>query len=127
MGRTGGLTRGRVLGAVAIGGLSFAAALRAGHLATLPFFVASAVVPVLWGARLLSALRSGVISSRIRTGSRTTSAIRFSFSEADLWRRSATPVRYWLVFAFEALLFAALSALLLVPLAGALVEGGPKG
>lgn len=120
------LTGGRIAGLIFAGIMALAAAIRSGNLTFLPLFLSITIVPLFWLDRLINGLRRGVISSRIRTGSRTTSLVSFTFTgPPDIYHRKHMPIRFWLTWLVEGVLFLCITPFFWVVIIGPIIEGGP--
>ena len=113
-----------LLGVVAV---AFVASQRFGSLAVMPIMLVGMVIPVLWLFRLMGAISTGVITSRLDRDQPGDGSWHFSLSSSEVLDRSETPIRFWAVFLREAVLFMVISAFLLVPVIGTIVEGPPGG
>lgn len=103
------------------------AAVRSGGLLAMPLYIGFTLVPLLWIRRLWRAVRLGVITCRIRTGSRTTMMIGFTISgKPDIFHRKSQPVRFWAAWVIEIGLFLFITAFFWVVAFGTIIEGGPK-
>lgn len=110
--------------AVIVGG---AAAVRSGGLMALPLFIGATFLPLWWLTRLIGGLQAGVITSRIRTGSRTPQLISFSLSRPpDVYHRKTAPFRFWMTWLIEATLWVFIAPFFLVIVVGVILEGGPQ-
>lgn len=122
-----GLTGEWIWGLIIATVLALTAAIRIDSLISLPLLFGATLVPLLWLNRLVGGLRRGVITSRIRTGSRTTQLIAFNFSgPPDYFYRKKTPISFWMAWLFEGMLFLFVSPIFLVMVVGPIIEGGTR-
>ncbi|MGJ8653073.1 MAG: hypothetical protein ACSHX8_07350 [Opitutaceae bacterium] len=121
------LTRGKIVILIVGVIVAFIAAMRSGSLTLLPFMIGTTLLPLLWLARLVDCVRRGVITNRIRTGSRTTRLIAFTVTgPPDIYYRQLTPFRFWMTWLIEVALFIFITPFFWVIVLGPIIEGGPK-
>ncbi len=121
------LTRGRIIGLIFALLLSLVAAIRADYFTALPLFFVAIILPLMWLERLVNGLRRGVITSRIRTGSRTTMDVGFTWTgKPDIYLRKKTPFRFWMTWLIECALWLFITPFSWVITIGTIIEGGAR-
>ena len=98
-----------------------------GGVAALPLLSGTTFLPLWWLTRLIGGLKQGIITSRIRTGSRTAQLISYSRAgPPDGYPRKAAPGRVWMAWLIEVALFVFIAPFFLVIVVGVMLEGGPE-
>jgi len=121
------LTRGKIVTLMFAVIVAILAAMRSGSLTLLPMLIGATVLPLWWLSRLVDGLRRGVITSRIRTGSRTPQLIAFAITgRPDVYHRKSTPFRFWMTWLIEGALILFITPFFWVIVLGPIIEGGPR-
>lgn len=121
------LSGGQVVGIVFAVVVSLVAVNRSGHMSAFPLFLASTLLPLLWLNRLVNAVRHGVITNRIRTGSRTSGQFFFTLSgDPDIYHRQKMPFRFWMTWLAEGAFWIFITPFFWVIVFGTILEGSPK-
>lgn len=120
-------TGGKITAIIVAVVVGILAAVRSGGVAALPLFIGTTFLPLWWLARLIGGLKQGIITSRIRTGSRTAQLISYSLAgPPDVYHRKTTPGRFWMAWWIEVALFIFIAPFFLVIVVGVMLEGGPE-